>query len=143
MSKYYTHKIALRWTDFDQFGHVNNAIYLTYFEDARFYFLRDIVKWEFKETSIVIANAKIDFLNPIFDYCKPKVHVGCSRVGNKSFELTYKITDDFNPDHHFASGSTVAVTYDPEAETTISIPSKYKSILENFLDGDKIKNPVA
>jgi len=32
----YTHKAFVRWDDLDAFGHVNNAKYLTYAQEARF-----------------------------------------------------------------------------------------------------------
>ena len=28
-------RVEIRWRDIDAFGHVNNAVYLTYFEEAR------------------------------------------------------------------------------------------------------------
>ena len=39
----YTKRIEIRWRDMDGFGHVNNAVYLTYLEEARDQFLTELL----------------------------------------------------------------------------------------------------
>ena len=50
----YKTPIAIRFSDIDAVGHVNNAIYLTYFEMARFSYWRDVTDWNFSENGISI-----------------------------------------------------------------------------------------
>ena len=52
----FQHEINTRWKDLDAFGHVNNAVFLSYVEDARILFLK---RWNinYKERSL-IASAK-------------------------------------------------------------------------------------
>ena len=39
-NRYHSTRINLRWADFDQFQHVNNAAYLEFSQDARTDFVR-------------------------------------------------------------------------------------------------------
>ena len=49
---YFQHKIKTRFRDLDAFGHVNNATFLSYLEDARILFFK---RWgiNFKEKSLI------------------------------------------------------------------------------------------
>ena len=66
----YSNKQFVRWDDIDAFGHVNNAKYLTYIQEARF-------QWSFYEVQssgeqptlleMVVARNEIDYLVPIYN----------------------------------------------------------------------------
>src|ERR1700754_21977 len=66
----YIHHTPLRWSDMDAYGHVNNARFLTLFEEARvaLFFLgaRQMGLTSF-EDGIVIARHEVDYLRPV-DY---------------------------------------------------------------------------
>jgi acyl-CoA thioester hydrolase len=52
-------EIAIRWRDVDAYGHVNNAVYLTYLEEARDRLVESLFgerAWDF-----VIARVAIDY----------------------------------------------------------------------------------
>ncbi len=58
--------IIVRFRDIDSMGHVDNAVFFTYFEEGRKKFLRllfNIVKPE--EYNFILAHISCDFLNPI------------------------------------------------------------------------------
>ena len=50
-------RIFVRLTDLDILGHVNNAIYLTYFEMARMHYFAEMVgtEWNWMEEGVVLA----------------------------------------------------------------------------------------
>ena len=66
----FVHECALRWSDLDAYGHVNNARFLTLYEEARvalfFVGARKAGLTSF-EDGIVIARHEIDYLRPV-DY---------------------------------------------------------------------------
>ena len=65
LSNYPFHyKLQTRWKDMDAFGHVNNAVFLSYIEDARITFFK---RWNLsdKKRSIIMASAKIDYIRQI------------------------------------------------------------------------------
>jgi acyl-CoA thioester hydrolase len=72
----YLYHCALRWSDLDAYGHVNNARFLTLFEEARvalmFLGARATGLTSF-EQGVVISRHEIDYLRPV-DYSPPAVH---------------------------------------------------------------------
>jgi acyl-CoA thioester hydrolase len=66
----FVHECALRWSDMDAYGHVNNSRFLTLYEEARvalfFVGARRLGLTSF-EDGIVIARHEVDYLRPV-DY---------------------------------------------------------------------------
>jgi len=85
----YTHKAFVRWDDLDAFGHVNNAKYLTYAQEARF----DWGWYSFAEKNekpvlmeMVVARGEVDYLLPITEGgCFYDVTLWVDSIGNSSF----------------------------------------------------------
>ncbi len=121
----YNTTIQLRWKDIDQFGHVNNAVYLTYFETARYYYNRDVNNWDWNQDQYIIASIKVDYLRPIFYPGDVKVYLRTTNVGEKSFEFHYAITFERNGIEKLAAtGQTTQVFYDLRNQKTIAIPER-------------------
>ena len=117
--------IQLRWKDVDQFGHVNNAVYLTYFETARFYYNRDVNQWNWNEDQYIIAFVKVDYLRPIYYPGDIKVYLRTSDIGDKSFNFYYAITFEKNDIEKIAAtGQSTQVFYDLKNLKTISLPNR-------------------
>ena len=129
----YSCEIPLRWKDIDQFGHVNNANYLTFFEVARFFYCRDVCNWDWDKDQFIIASIKIDYLRPIFFPNKTKVYLKISKFGEKSFEFDYVVTTEKNGIEKIASkGNSVQVMYDLKSTTTISVPQWLRDAIEKY-----------
>ena len=135
----YKAKIEIRFSDIDKFGHVNNAVYLTYMEQSRISYFNEIIgknnEWE--KTGIILAKAEIDFLKPILFEDKIEIEVAVSRLGNKSFDMTYNIMKKQNElTILMARGKTVLVCYDYKSNETILIPQEWiekVKLFENIL----------
>ena len=82
---YFQHKIKTRFRDLDAFGHVNNATFLSYLEDARILFFK---RWgiNFKEKSLIVASIKIDYINQLTHPSELTICQKICRLGNKSFD---------------------------------------------------------
>ena len=80
------HEISTRWKDLDAFGHVNNAVFLSYIEDARILFFK---RWniDYKERSLIVASAKIDYLIQVEHPSELIIGQRVSRIGNTSFDI--------------------------------------------------------
>jgi len=94
----YHNQQFVRWDDIDALGHVNNAKYLTYAQEARFH-------WSFyqfyerNETpyfiDMVVARAEVDFIVPIYEGgLFVDVHIWVESVGTSSFVLNYEISSN-------------------------------------------------
>jgi acyl-CoA thioester hydrolase len=77
--------VAIRWRDMDALGHVNNAVYLTYIEEAHDEFLRQTVGDGDGSAHVVVARVEIDFLTQLTQEDGP-VTASCrlESLGNSS-----------------------------------------------------------
>jgi acyl-CoA thioester hydrolase len=91
----HTAKVHVRWDDLDAFGHINNAKYLTYVQEARADFT-----WFARQASgktpllfdMVVARAEVDYIEPIYDGgMEIDCQIWITRIGNASFEMEYEI----------------------------------------------------
>ena len=128
------HPIEVRYGDLDPQGHLNNAKYFTYTEQARIAYIRHLGLWNgasFLDIGIILAEASMTFKAPI-QWGQPiQVGVRVSRLGTKSFDVIYSIQDTHTKLEH-ASGSTVQVAYDYHTSQTIPIPGEWRRILTHF-----------
>jgi len=135
MSAYrFFHPIEVRYGDLDPQGHLNNAKYFTYIEQARIAYWRHLGLWSggsFLDIGIILAEARMTFKAPI-QWGQPIcVGVRVSRLGNKSLDVIYNIEDTETKIGH-ASGSTVQVAYDYQTSKTIPIPDEWRETIINF-----------
>lgn len=91
----HTAKVHVRWDDLDAFGHINNAKYLTYVQEARAdftWFTRQAAGKTPLLFDMVVARAEVDYIEPIYD---GGMDIDCqiwiTRIGNASFEMEYEI----------------------------------------------------
>ncbi|MEU4239963.1 thioesterase family protein [Actinoplanes sp. NPDC026619] len=89
--------VSVRWSDLDAYGHVNNARFLTLYEEARvemfFVGARKHGLGSFEE-GIVIARHEIDYLRPIDYGERVRIEMWISEVRAASFTVSYELFDD-------------------------------------------------
>lgn len=125
--------VDIRWSDMDELGHVNNAVYLTYFEQARVYYFQESCEWNWKETGVILANAHIDFLRPVIFPNPTYIHLRTSKIGNKSFELQYLITSEIKGREKLATtGYTTLVIYDYQKQASAPMPDFLREKIMNY-----------
>ena len=83
---YFQYDIQTRFRDLDAFNHINNAVFLTYFEDARKSFF-DRWSINLEERSLIVASIKIDYVRQLQHPSKLTVGQKISRLGTKSFDI--------------------------------------------------------
>lgn len=120
------HDIETRWKDMDAFRHVNNAIYLTYIEDAR---TRLFDRWNInnKERSIIVASIKMDYLNQISHPSKLTIASKISRIGKSSFDIQSGIFEQDNNQTPSAISIVTCVCYNYTREKSIPVYSEIKA----------------
>ncbi|MCC7224534.1 MAG: acyl-CoA thioesterase [Chitinophagales bacterium] len=123
----YSRSIEVRWRDIDYLRHVNNAVYLSYFEIARSSYLNDLFDWNWAEHGIVLARASVDYKIPVLLTDRPKIYVRCTAIGTKSFTLEYAISIERNGKEVLAVRSeSVLVMYHYTTEKTFSVPDEIR-----------------
>lgn len=127
--------IQMRWNDLDALGHVNNSVYVTYFEIARGQFMLDACpSWDWTKDMFLIANVHVDFLKELLLTSKaPLVHVRTVKIGGKSFFLEYLITSGKGEEMVIhAKGTTTQIMFDMKTRQTIEIPDRVRASLREF-----------
>jgi len=91
----YSAKVHVRWDDLDAFGHINNAKYLTYVQEARSdftWFSRQKAGKKPLLADMVVARAEVDYIEPIYEGgMDVECQIWITRIGNSSFEMEYEI----------------------------------------------------
>ena len=134
----YQHKAFVRWDDLDAMGHVNNAKYLTFAQEARF-------EWSFVQPSqannrpgileMVVAHADVDFLAPIFEGgIYVDVELWVESIGNSSFTMIYEIK---NKEKLCARVKTVQVAVDESVAKSRPLNDEERSFLQQYLEEKK------
>jgi acyl-CoA thioester hydrolase len=93
----FVYDVPVRWSDMDAYGHVNNARFLTLYEEARvamfFVGAREHGLGSFEE-GIVIARHEIDYLRPV-NYGEPvRVEMWICEQRAASFTVAYELFDN-------------------------------------------------
>ena len=126
-------KLDIRWSDMDEMRHVNNAVYLTYFEQARVYYFHEACEWNWHEIGAILANAHVDYLKPVVFPNATFVYVRTSKLGNKSFETQYMITSIVNGVEELTTtGYSTMVLFDYKTNKTVAMPDNLRERLTKY-----------
>lgn len=123
----------------DAYGHVNNAVFLRYLEEARIDFLSRRGK-ESKDGSVV-ARHEIDYKRQLVHRPTPvDVEMWVSQIRAASFTVSYEVKDE---DAVYVRASTVIVPFDFEAQRPRRITPEERAFLEQYLDDASEQEAVA
>jgi acyl-CoA thioester hydrolase len=125
----YETELQVRFRDLDPLGHVNNAVYASYCEQARIDFFQDALGIESDEVNTVLAHSEIDYRTSIDDLGDVTVGVAVVDVGNTSFEMEYELV--FEGDVA-ATASSVQVVVDPETKQPAPVPDDARAEFAKF-----------
>ena len=110
----------VRFRDCDSMGHVNNAVYSTYLEEARI----DVVG---SLSAFILARVEIDFRDELRAGEEIEVGTRVGRIGTKSFDLEHEIRVD---ERLVAEAKSVLVAYDYELGSSIPLSAELLGRLE-------------
>jgi acyl-CoA thioester hydrolase len=124
--------VAVRYRDLDTYGHVNNAVYLTYCETARSRLVREVFDVAFDELDhgFVVAHFEVDFRRPVRDAEAVSVGIAVTRVGTTSFATSYDLRVD---GERVASAESVQVVVDPDTREPVPVPDHWREALDRFV----------
>jgi acyl-CoA thioester hydrolase len=129
----YRTNIEMRFADLDMMGHVNNAVYFTYMEIGRTKYWKQAINWDWRTTGVIIRQASIDYIAPIFLDDTVNMYIRTSRIGNTSFDLEYLIVKIVNGKEITCStGKTVCVAFDYNSKKSATIPDKERNKMIDF-----------
>jgi len=133
-NKMFSIDIDVRFRDLDALGHVNNAVFFTYFEEGRKNFSKKIFKVSSpSDFTFILAHIRCDYLKPIKFNDTITLQMWVKHIGNRSFSFGYKLIDSKNESMVYATGESVQVCYDYTAETSMAVTDTMREALAQYL----------
>ena len=123
----YETNFDVQFRDLDAMGHVNNAVYASYLEQARIQYVQDIVETPFTDIEAVIANLEIEFRRPIEYDETVTVALRAGELGATSVPIEYEIRTENGV---AATAETLLVAYDSDAGEPRPIPDDWREAIE-------------
>ncbi len=124
--------IQIRWRDLDALGHVNNAVFITFFEYARLAYIRELMGPDAAIDSqtllpvdfqFILAEVQCQYRSPVTLEDRPVIEVWVSQVGRKSFVFQYRMKDE-RTRRLLAEGCSTQVWYDYGTATSQPVPAE-------------------
>jgi acyl-CoA thioester hydrolase len=116
----FVHRERVRFNDCDPMGHVNNAVYSTYLEQARIATLGGL-------DDFILARVEIDFRSELRFGEDVEVRSRCSRLGTKSFDLVHELRA--GDDRLVAEAVSVLVAYDYRRGESVELSDELRTRL--------------
>ena len=128
----FVHRERVRFGDLDAMRHLNNVVFLRYFETARIAYLRELIPGhdpagpERDGFGFIFAECHINYRSPVhFD---EDLDVNCSigEVRRSAFQVLFTMTVD---DRMAAEGYGWLVGYDYEGQHSAQLPEQLRETL--------------
>lgn len=127
----FLHELHPRFRDLDALGHVNNAVMVTFLEQARFQWWRGYLAGRpFESEGFLIARVEADYRLPILLEDLVRIELRCTRIGTSSFDCIYRVTRGADG-AVFAEGRTVQVMLDFTTNRPTPITAAARAWLES------------
>lgn len=120
--------IRVRWGDCDAFGHVNNASYLSYFEEARIDYWKAVVP-DVPFTGMAIVHVSVDFRGQAYPGDVLTIHAAITELRRTSFWAQYEVR---RGDTVMATGRSAQVFFDYKTQKSSPIPDAFRQRVAEF-----------
>jgi acyl-CoA thioester hydrolase len=120
------HRERIRWSDVDSYGHVNNAVYLNYLEEARDRWFQRVMGEAF---GFVLVRVAIDFRSEL-TLDDEEVVVSCTgtSVGTSSVQTREEIRT--RDGRLAAEALSVSVKHDESARASVPLTPEERATLQ-------------
>ena len=133
MSALFTSEIDVRWSDLDALGHVNNATYATYVEEARLRWFQTLDgAWKQGEAYPVVATQTVNYRRAVEWPARLVLELQAQRVGSTSLSLGFRLLLEAEL---VADGQTVLVWVDPNSGKPAPLPAALRAACERAMLG--------
>jgi len=125
--------VSIRFRDLDVLGHVNNAVYATYLEQARLRYFDRVLDVPWEERQVVLANLQLDFARPLTTKDGTvRVVCGVTEIGGSSFRMNSRVFPADGGDPAATAEATVVAVEDGSPR---EIPPEWRERFAEFEPG--------
>lgn len=132
---HFYHPIEVRYGDLDPQGHLNNAKFVTFFEQARIQYFRYLGLFKqgqsFMDIGVILADVHIAYKKPVEWGTPVKVGVRTMKIGNKSMTVEQCVVHA-ETGEVFALGEVVMVAYDYYTAKSIPVPQEWRDAVRRL-----------
>ena len=125
--------VQLRFNDADSLGHVNNAVYFSFYDLGKTEYFKAVRGESIfnNPIDVVVAHADVDFLEPVYLTDNISVETTVLSIGTKSFRLEQRI---YCPETNAVKCrcSTIMVGFDFQTHQTIEISDDWRTSIEKY-----------
>jgi len=119
------------WRDLDALQHVNNAVYATYFETARFMYFEALEQQEAPRLGIMLAELTITYRSPAFLGERLDIGIRVSEMRNSSYIMEAEIHEQHSG-RLIATSRSVMVHYDFAENGARPLPSDWRQAVSRL-----------
>ncbi|WP_255170162.1 acyl-CoA thioesterase [Natrononativus amylolyticus] len=121
--------VSVRYRDLDTLNHVNNGVYASYLEEARFAYLEEVLGGTLEEYPFVVAHIELSFERPVTLSDDLTVGIRTANLGETSWTQAYDLRVDGET---VATGETTMVSIDPAEKRPSPIPDDVRERVVAF-----------
>lgn len=122
-------RVRVRFGETDMLGHVNNAVYMTYLEEARIEFLYQALS--LNSMPFIMASARMDYIRQAFFPGSLRITTGVSKIGRTSFDITHQIFGG-EPEHVVMNAQVTLVHFDYASQQATPLPQHFRDIFLQY-----------
>lgn len=124
-------RVPVQWGDMDALGHVNNAVYFTWFESARIALFERVglAITGVPEVGPILAHTRCDFLAPVRYPGEVLAGTRIERLGTTSFTMDYEAALAGDPERPVARGQGVVVLIDYRDGSKVPLSASLREAL--------------
>lgn len=123
----WTEVIPVAWGDMDAYGHVNNTVFLRWFETARIEWLERVRFPDDDKRGPVLANSLVNYRRQVKWPDTVTVSVGVLRIGTSKVVLGYQITSKHHRGQVVADGETTVVLCSKETGRGVPLDDELRA----------------
>lgn len=125
--------LDVRWGDVDSFGHVNNAVFLAFLEEARSRWMETVpCHWQDGETGPVVANININYRRPLHWPQRVRVTLKPDSPGRSSIKLhseVRSVSDNKESESVlFVDAAVTLVWIDKQSGESVPLPTSIREL---------------
>ena len=120
--------MSVRWRDMDAMGHVNNAKYISYLEEARVRWMLGVPGASMSGTIVpVVAATNVNYRAPIVWPNDIVVELFVERLGTSSVTIGHRIVDQKDEGVLYSDGNVVVVWMDTGTGRSAPLPEAIRA----------------
>jgi acyl-CoA thioester hydrolase len=142
-NRIFTMDIDVRFRDLDARGHVNNAVYFTYFEQGRMRFYNSVLhKNTLSEITFILARTSCNFVRPITLNDRPLSQLWVKEIGSKSVAFEYQLVSSSKAAIIYATGESVQVCFDYQNNASMPISKEIRAQFSKYLKNENSRSKL-